>query len=102
MPSVNEGFGIVYLEAMASGCITVGTEGEGIADLIVSGKNGFLVPPDSPDAIVSVIEWCLEHPEEADAIAEQGRKDALDLTWEHNAEQYIELFERMLEDEKKH
>lgn len=102
MPSVNEGFGIVYLEAMASGCITVGTEGEGIADLIVSGKNGFLVPPDSPDAIVSVIEWCLEHPEEADAIAEQGRKDALDLTWEHNAEQYIELFERILEDEKKH
>ena len=101
MPSVNEGFGIVYLEAMASGCVTIGTEGEGIADLIASGKNGFLVPPDSPEAIVSTIEWCLEHPEEADAVAEQGRKDALGLTWQKNAEQYIELFERMLEDDKK-
>ena len=97
MPSIQEGFGIVYLEAMASGCITIGTEGEGIADLIVSGENGFLVPPDDPDTIVQVIEWCLEHPEEAAAIAERGRRDALDLTWEKNAEQYIRLFESLTE-----
>ena len=96
MPSVNEGFGIVYLEAMASGCITIGTDGEGIADVIVSGKNGFLVPSDDPDAIVQIIEWCLKHPDEASAIAEQGRQDALDLTWENNASQYVEHFERIL------
>lgn len=96
MPSVNEGFGIVYLEAMASGCVTIGTEGEGIADLIVSGKNGFLVPPDDPEAIVQAIEWCLEHPEEADAIAEQGRKDALGLTWKKNARQYVTLFKELI------
>ena len=96
MPSIPEGFGIAYLEAMASGCITIGTEGEGIADLIVSGKNGFLVPPDDPDSIVRVIEWCLEHPEEADIIAERGRKDALGLTWEYNAKQYINLFQELL------
>ncbi len=95
MPSINEGFGIVYLEAMASGCITIGTEGEGIADLIVSGENGFLVPPDNPEAIVKVVEWCLEHPEEADGIAENGRKDALALTWEKNAAEYIKLFKEL-------
>lgn len=97
MPSVNEGFGIVYLEAMSEGCITIGTEGEGIADLIRSGENGFLVPPDAPEAIVSVIEWCLDHPEESAAIAERGRRDALELTWERNAKQYIGLFERLTE-----
>lgn len=95
MPSVGEGFGIVYLEAMASGCVTIGTEGEGIADLIVSGKNGFLVSPDDPDAIVQVIEWCLEHPDEASTIAERGRRDVMSLTWEHNAEQYIKLFQSL-------
>ena len=100
MPSVHEGFGIVYLEAMASGCITIGTEGEGIADLIENGKNGFLVPPDDPDAIVAVMEWCLAHPEEAAAIAAQGRQDALSLTWERNAKQYLALFETLLEREK--
>nr|WP_325241231.1 glycosyltransferase [uncultured Oscillibacter sp.] len=95
MPSVREGFGIVYLEAMACGCVTVGTEGEGIADLIVSGENGFLVPPDDPEAIVRVIEWCLEHPAEAGAIAERGRRDALELTWEKNAKQYLKLFKEL-------
>lgn len=96
MPSINEGFGIVYLEAMASGCVTVGTEGEGIADLIVSGENGFLVPPDDPEAIARAVEWCLDHPEEADAVAERGRRDALGLTWENNAAQYIRLFESLI------
>lgn len=95
MPSVHEGFGIVYLEAMASGCITIGTEGEGIADLIVSGQNGFLVPPDDPMAIVRVLEWCLEHTEEAAAIAERGQKSAQCLTWEKNAREYIKLFEAL-------
>lgn len=96
MPSVREGFGIVYLEAMASGCVTIGTEGEGIADLIVSGENGFLIPPDDPDAIVQVIEWCLRHPDETAAIAERGRRDAMGLTWEKNASQYIDLFKEMI------
>lgn len=95
MVSSPEGFGIVYLEAMASGCVTIGTEGEGVADLIVSGENGFLVPPDDPDAIVRVIEWCLSHPDEAGAIAERGRRDARILTWERNAGQYIELFQTL-------
>lgn len=95
MASVNEGFGLVYAEAMASGCVTIGTEGEGIADLIVSGENGFLVPPDDPEAIVRVISWCVEHPEEADQIAERGRRDALGLTWDKNAEQYIRLFKEL-------
>lgn len=96
MPSINEGFGIVYLEAMANGCITIGTEGEGIADLIVHGKNGFLVPPDDPEAIVNVIDWCIAHPEEAAAIAECGRRDALALTWEKNACECIALFQELI------
>ena len=95
MPSHPEGFGIVYLEAMASGCLTIGTAGEGIADVIRSGENGFLVPPNDPNAIVKGIDWCLTHPEDAAAIAERGRKDALRLTWAHNAAQYIQLFEEL-------
>lgn len=55
-----------------------------------------LVPPDSPEAIIQIIEWCLEHPEEAAAIAKRGRRDALCLTWEKNAAQYISLFETLI------
>ena len=52
-----EDFDIVYQEAVASGCVTIGAEGEGIADLIISGENGILVPPDDP---VRMIERCLK------------------------------------------
>lgn len=99
MPSVREGFGIVYLEAMASGCVAIGTEGEGIADLIESGKNGFLVPPEDSEAIWRVMQRCLQHPAEAEAIAARGRKDALSLTWEKNAATYERLFMTLLESE---
>lgn len=96
MPSVREGFGIVYLEAMACGCVTVGTRGEGIADLIVDRQNGFLVPPDDPEAIVKVIEDCISQPAMADAVANKGREDAQGLTWQANAERYIRLIEEKL------
>lgn len=46
LPSVNETFGLVYLEAMASGCITIGTKDTGIDGIIVNGENGFLIEPD--------------------------------------------------------
>lgn len=102
MPSVREGFGIVYLEAMASGCITIGTEGEGIADLIKHGKNGFLVPAEAPAAIVKIIEWCLAHQQEAAAIAQCGKQDAMALTWEDNAKKYLDLFQTLIEREITH
>ena len=45
LPSVNETFGMVYLEAMASGCITVGVKNEGIDGIIKNNVNGFLIQP---------------------------------------------------------
>ena len=50
LPSVGETFGMVYLEAMASGCITVCTKGDGIDGIIKNGENGFLTEP-NVDAI---------------------------------------------------
>ena len=100
MPSVREGFGIVYLEAMAAGCIVIGTEGEGIADAITHAGNGFLVPADNAEAIVQVIRNCMDDPVRAAQIAENGRNTALALTWPHNAEQYQELFETLTKGEK--
>ena len=43
LPSQNETFGLVYLEAMASGCITACTKNDGIDGIIKDGFNGFLI-----------------------------------------------------------
>lgn len=93
MPSYPEGFGIVYLEAMASGCVTIGTKGEGIEDVIVTGENGYLVEKDDAEAIADYIDYCIKNPEKKLEISKAARKTAMQYTWKHNASQYIELFE---------
>lgn len=96
MPSIREGFGIVYLEAMASGCITIGTQGEGIKDVIIHEENGILVPPDDPEIIAKSIVRCFEEPEYAEKIRTQGVKTARNLTWEVNAKKNLELFSKII------
>jgi glycosyltransferase involved in cell wall biosynthesis len=96
MASKPEGFGIVYLEAMAAGCVTVGTQEQGIADVIVDGENGFLVPADDVDAVVAVIDRCLTDPEKRDEIAKNAKTLAAGMTWTENAEKYLALFRKLL------
>lgn len=49
LPSVGETFGMVYLEAMSQGCITVCTKDDGISGIIKDGENGFLTLPISTE-----------------------------------------------------
>ena len=88
MPSYPEGQGIANLEAMASGCVTVGTKGEGIDGVIVSGENGFLVPRDDIDGIVDVLDRCFQDQELMQRIAAAGRTRVKSLTWLDNAKSY--------------
>jgi glycosyltransferase involved in cell wall biosynthesis len=47
LPSRYEGLGCVYLEAMSVGKPVIGCRGQGIAEIIRHGSNGFLVGPDN-------------------------------------------------------
>ncbi len=98
MVSSPEGFGIVYLEAMASKCLVIGAENEGISDLVVSGENGFLLPVDDPNAIAEVLLWAIDHPEEKKTIVQNGYECALKHTWKENAGQYLTLFHGLMND----
>jgi glycosyltransferase involved in cell wall biosynthesis len=51
LPSINETFGLVYLEAMRMGCLCIGTKGEGIDGIIKNRVNGFLLDEVSPSNI---------------------------------------------------
>ena len=93
MPSTEEGFGIVYAEAMACGCVTIGTQGEGIDGFIQDGVNGYLVKPNDVDDIIKTVRRCFDEPEKAAAVAGKGKEDVRSLTWQENARKYLELFE---------
>jgi len=55
MLSKKETLGLVYLEAMAAGCIVIATKGQGIDGIIKDGINGFLVQHDDIEAITNKI-----------------------------------------------
>ncbi len=55
MPSKGEGFGIVYLEALACGKPTIGGNQDGAIDALCNGELGVLVNPDSIDEIAETI-----------------------------------------------
>jgi len=70
LPSTGEGFGLVFLEAMAFGCPVVGAASGGITDLVADGVNGLLVPPHDPDRLAETLNRLLRD----DALrAELGR-----------------------------
>ena len=97
LPSWNEGFGVVYLEAMANGKPVIGCLGEGIEDFVEHGKTGLLVKPRDVDSLVEALDFLLSHPEEARAMGERGRKLVLEnYTWEKNAEKTIKVYKEVL------
>ncbi len=99
LPSWKEGFGVVYLEAMASGKPVIGCKGQGIEDVIEHGKTGLLVEPRDVDSLVEALDFLLSHPDEAKAMGERARNLVLEnYTWEKNAEKTIAVYREVLDE----
>lgn len=56
MASLVEGFGLVYLEALAAGCYAVGTDNTGLPDLAASPAEAMSVPPADVDSLAAALE----------------------------------------------
>lgn len=55
MVSDNETFGMVYIEAMLAGCITVASKAGGVDGVIIDGENGFLSKQGDTDELVETL-----------------------------------------------
>ncbi|MBM4358733.1 MAG: glycosyltransferase family 4 protein [Deltaproteobacteria bacterium] len=60
MPSTGEGFGIVFLEALACGCPVVAGNRDGSVDALADGELGRLVDPFDPRAILEALVATLQ------------------------------------------
>jgi len=76
-PSTQEGFGIVFIEAMSCGLPVVATKRGGIIDIVEDCVNGILIEPKNEKSLASTLIKLIEHPEYAQKIAIEGRKTAL-------------------------
>ncbi len=91
MVSSHEAFGLVYLEAMAKGCITIATRGQGIDGVIVDGVNGFLCEAENPDSIIAVLKKLDSLTvEELVGVSRRAQETAAQMTNEKVAKTYIE------------
>ncbi len=60
MPSLVEGFGLAYLEALAAGCHVVGTANSGLPDLPLSAAARTLVPVGDIPALSEAVAMLIE------------------------------------------
>ena len=77
LPSSGEGFGMVFLEAMALGIPVVGGNHGGILDIIDDGVTGFLVSHGDVTQLAKRAGLLLTNPSLADDIARRGRERVL-------------------------
>jgi glycosyltransferase involved in cell wall biosynthesis len=96
LPSLQEGFGIVLLEAMAAGLPVVATTAAAIPEVLPHGQAGLLVPPAQPQALAEALRALLADPARRTAMGDFGRAHVVRYTWEHVAGQFLDQIERLL------
>ncbi len=96
LPSLNEGMGRVLVEAMALGKSIVASNVGGIPDLVIHGKNGFLVPPKNPKELVKYIQILLEDKDKREKMGLTGKEMSLNFSAENMVEKIAELYEELL------
>lgn len=85
VPSQYEGFGIVYLEAQRFGVIPVAGQSGAASEIIQSGVNGFLVPPESPAALKKVLLELLSDADLRVALSKAARRRYEEFpTWQES------------------
>ena len=92
MVSAPETFGLVYLDAMAAGCLVVGAKNEGIDGIVKHQRNGWLCPPGDPDALAAVLrEVDSLGADSRQRMARESRRTVAALTEEAAAGNYLDI-----------
>lgn len=93
IPNDVEGFGIVSLEAAASGLPVVASRLEGIPDAVADGKSGILVEPQNVEEYVATIERLKADPVARVEFGESARRYVRARNdWDEIAARYTKLF----------
>ncbi|MGI9118831.1 MAG: glycosyltransferase family 4 protein [Acidimicrobiales bacterium] len=94
-PSLEEGFGLPTLEAMACGAAVVTTSGSAMQEMVEDAAQ--LVPPGDEEALTGALEALVAGGAEVDRLRAAGPVVAAPHTWDRCAERQVAVYRRALE-----
>jgi glycosyltransferase involved in cell wall biosynthesis len=74
LPTHQEALGQAYIEAMAAGLPVIGTQVDGVPELIQDDVNGLLVPPRNPEALRGAIARMIDDPQLRQRLRQESQR----------------------------
>jgi glycosyltransferase involved in cell wall biosynthesis len=98
LPSVDEAFGVAYVEAMAGAVPAIGCRGEdGPEEIAACGGGIALVPPRDPSALAALIDGLLRDPVGLERLGEEARATVeREFTWTACGRETVDAYEAAL------
>lgn len=90
--------GMVMVESISSGCITISSNLDGIVDTIIDLENGFLVnDPNSYEEVMSKVKYILNNFERLDSLRNKARKFAIEkFDWKILTRELEQTYENLI------
>jgi glycosyltransferase involved in cell wall biosynthesis len=96
LPSLEEGQGVVLLEALASGTPVAASDVDGIRE-VVTPAVGVRVPPADPPALAAALAELLDDPPRRAAMAVAARQRAVEhYDWDGIAKRFLDLYAELI------
>lgn len=100
VPSHSETYGLIALEAGASGVPVIASAAGGLTEAVVHGCSGVLIPEREPRQWAEAIARVLTDAEYARGLGHNGRTHALGFSWEEHADHLVGLYRRLRDSEE--
>lgn len=96
VPSINETFGLVYLEAMACGKVAIASNTGGPKEYIKDGYNGYLVDPKDSEDLVQKLKIVMNNPSVCSAIAKRAKSTARKYEFKKFVEEVADFYYHLM------